>query len=313
MGAGDRRVAVESWSSKRGPVARGAGGSLRSAGGECADGAERWEKDPGAGRSAYGGRVSGPWARAQRRERNKPSWRCPVALRIAICRRGRWWRGWPTLGSIWDRRAVFHRVSKQNELSVAPPQTVGRAFRCRPKDSAGAPASNDRCGAADHHVSEQSDPGRVLLSVLGRRYLQPDDRGLGHREVESADHAGQLIDRICHGQGIAKGQLTLHSDNGGPMTGATMVATLERLGVIPSLSRPAVSDDNPYSESLFKTLKYRPSLIPTALLSIDEARAWVNHFVLGHQGSSQRDPLCHPQLSTPGKGPSDSSQAVGRV
>jgi Integrase core domain len=64
------------------------------------------------------------------------------------------------------------------------------------------------------------------------------------------------------------------------MTGATMVATLERLGVIPSLSRPAVSDDNPYSESLFKTLKYRPSYPDSAFSSIDEARAWVNHFVL---------------------------------
>jgi len=43
------------------------------------------------------------------------------------------------------------------------------------------------------------------------------------------------------------------------MTGATMVATLERLGVIPSFEPSRVSDDNPYSESLFKTLKYRPS------------------------------------------------------
>jgi hypothetical protein len=98
-------------------------------------------------------------------------------------------------------------------------------------------------------------------------------------EVESADHGARLIDRICQEQGIAKGQLTLHSDNGGPMTGATMVATLERLGVIPSLSRPAVSDDNPYSESLFKTLKYRPSYPDSAFSSIDEARQWVRRFV----------------------------------
>ena len=58
-----------------------------------------------------------------------------------------------------------------------------------------------------------------------------------------------------------------------------MVATLERLGVIPSLSRPAVSDDNPYSESLFKTLKYRPSYPDSAFSSIDEARQWVSRFV----------------------------------
>ena len=97
-----------------------------------------------------------------------------------------------------------------------------------------------------------------------------------------------MIDRICQEQGIAKGQLALHSDNGAPMTGATMVATLERLGVIPSLSRPAVSDDNPYSESLFKTLKYRPSYPDSAFSGIDQAREWVSRFVavVQHRTSS---------------------------
>ena len=63
------------------------------------------------------------------------------------------------------------------------------------------------------------------------------------------------------------------------MKGATMLATLQRLGVIPSFSRPKVSDDNPYSESLFKTLKYRPSYPDGAFTSISEARTWVERFV----------------------------------
>jgi len=63
------------------------------------------------------------------------------------------------------------------------------------------------------------------------------------------------------------------------MKGATMLATLERLGVLPSLSRPSVSNDNPYSESLFKTLKYRPSYPDGAFGGIDEAREWVRRFV----------------------------------
>jgi len=63
------------------------------------------------------------------------------------------------------------------------------------------------------------------------------------------------------------------------MKGATMLATLERLGVLPSLSRPSVSDDNPYSESLFKTLKYRPSYPDGAFGGLDEAREWVGRFV----------------------------------
>lgn len=98
-------------------------------------------------------------------------------------------------------------------------------------------------------------------------------------EVESAEHGARLIDRICQEQGITKGKLTLHSDNGAPMKGATMLATLERLGVVPSLSRPSVSDDNPYSEALFKTLKYRPSYPDSAFGGLDEAREWVRRFV----------------------------------
>ena len=63
------------------------------------------------------------------------------------------------------------------------------------------------------------------------------------------------------------------------MKGATMLATLERLGVAPSLSHPSVSDDNPYFESLFKTLKYRPSYPDGAFGGLDQAREWVRHFV----------------------------------
>jgi putative transposase len=98
-------------------------------------------------------------------------------------------------------------------------------------------------------------------------------------EVQSAEHAARLIDGACQEQGIARGKLTLHSDNGAPMKGATMLATLQRLGVVPSLSRPRVSDDNPYSESLFKTLKYRPSYPEGAFGGLDEAREWVRRFV----------------------------------
>ena len=65
----------------------------------------------------------------------------------------------------------------------------------------------------------------------------------------------------------------LHSDNGGPMKGATMLATLQRLGVVPSFSRPRVSDDNPFIEALFRTLKYWPEYPVTGFASVEEARA----------------------------------------
>jgi putative transposase len=63
------------------------------------------------------------------------------------------------------------------------------------------------------------------------------------------------------------------------MKGATMLATLQKLGVIPSFSRPAVSNDNPYSESLFRTLKYTPAYPSKPFSSLEEARAWVLEFV----------------------------------
>jgi transposase InsO family protein len=63
------------------------------------------------------------------------------------------------------------------------------------------------------------------------------------------------------------------------MKGATMLATLQRLGIAPSFSRPRVSNDNPFSESLFKTLKYCPSFPERGFKSIEEAREWVKKFV----------------------------------
>ncbi len=73
--------------------------------------------------------------------------------------------------------------------------------------------------------------------------------------------------------------MVLHADNGSPMKGATMLATLQRLGVVPSFSRPAVSNDNPYSESLFGTMKYTPAFPSQPFESLTAAREWVDRFV----------------------------------
>lgn len=98
-------------------------------------------------------------------------------------------------------------------------------------------------------------------------------------EDERADHASVLIRKTCLAEGIREEGLVLHSDNGGPMKGATMLATLQRLGVVPSFSRPSVSDDNPYSESLFRTLKYTPAYPSRPFASLQAAREWVHRFV----------------------------------
>lgn len=95
---------------------------------------------------------------------------------------------------------------------------------------------------------------------------------------ESAEHASVLISKACLRQGISKDQLVLHSDNGSPMKGATMLNTLQRLGIMPSFSRPSVSDDNPYSEALFRTLKYSPAYPSKPFSGLESARNWMQRF-----------------------------------
>ncbi len=96
---------------------------------------------------------------------------------------------------------------------------------------------------------------------------------------ESAEKAAALLEDICRRQGISANQITVHSDNGGPMKGETMLATMQRLGVAHSRSRPAVSNDNPYAESLFKTLKYRAQLPLKPFADLLQARRWVTELV----------------------------------
>lgn len=100
-------------------------------------------------------------------------------------------------------------------------------------------------------------------------------------ESETAEHASELIKRIYREEKmyVKKEPLVLHSDNGSPMKGATMLETLYTLGIIPSRSRPRVSNDNPYAESIFKTLKYVPNYQPEGFGTLMEARLWVKRFV----------------------------------
>jgi putative transposase len=98
-------------------------------------------------------------------------------------------------------------------------------------------------------------------------------------EEESMDLSARLFTRACFTHGVKPEGLVLHSDNGGPMKGSTMLATLQKLGVVPSFSRPMVSDDNPYSEALFRTMKYRPEYPSRPFESLAHAQGWVDEFV----------------------------------
>jgi transposase InsO family protein len=103
--------------------------------------------------------------------------------------------------------------------------------------------------------------------------------GWAIHDVECANHSATLIDACILSEKVGPGQLHLHSDNGGPMKGSTMLVKLQDLGVVPSFSRPQVSDDNPFSESLFKTLKYCPLYPDVAFKTASAAQDWVSRFV----------------------------------
>jgi putative transposase len=97
-------------------------------------------------------------------------------------------------------------------------------------------------------------------------------------EYQDNKIAAKVFKDICRKLNIPPHQLTLHADNGGPMKGATMLATMQSLGVIKSFSRPATSNDNPFSEALFKTVKYCPSYPQKPFKNIEDAEAWMANF-----------------------------------
>jgi transposase InsO family protein len=96
---------------------------------------------------------------------------------------------------------------------------------------------------------------------------------------ENMELSSLFISEVCREMKVEPEGIVLHSDNGGPMKGATMLATLQKLGIVDSFSRPSVSNDNPYSESLFRTLKYRPEYLSRPFENIDAAKQWVRSFV----------------------------------
>lgn len=99
-------------------------------------------------------------------------------------------------------------------------------------------------------------------------------------DVESAENASKLVRKACLNENIFLNTkpLILHSDNGSPMKGSSLLITLYELGIAPSNSRPRVSNDNAYIESFFKTVKYMPSFPHKGFSTIEEARIWVAQF-----------------------------------
>jgi putative transposase len=113
----------------------------------------------------------------------------------------------------------------------------------------------------------------VILDIFSRYIV-----GWQVAARESAAVAQELIDACCTQQGVVRGQLTIHADRGSPMTAKSTALLYVDLGIAKSHSRPYTSNDNPYSESNFRTLKYRPDM-PEQLGSLEHARQVVRGLV----------------------------------
>ena len=169
--------------------------------------------------------------------------------------------------------ATFYRVLKEERLLSHRRRSKAPVKREKPRLKATGP---------DQVYSW--DITWIKSDVLGLYYylyfvIDIFSRKIIHWEIhnsESSEKAAEMLRKIS-AKKIIRG-LTLHSDNGSPMKGYTMLAMMQALNITPSFSRPRVSTDNPYSESLFRTLKYRP-FYPDRFSSIAEATDWVNGFV----------------------------------
>lgn len=126
----------------------------------------------------------------------------------------------------------------------------------------------------------------VVMDVWSRRIV-----GWTVEGRETADAAAALVQRICRESGVDPHGLVLHADNGKPMRGSTMVSTLQWLGIIPSFSRPHVSDDNPYSEALFRTLKHTPAYPRLPFADAEAASDWMASFVAWYNGEHRHSAI----------------------
>jgi putative transposase len=113
----------------------------------------------------------------------------------------------------------------------------------------------------------------VILDIFSRYIV-----GWQVSARESAAVAQELINACCKQQGVTRGQLTIHADRGSPMVAKSTALLYVDLGIAKSHSRPYTSNDNPYSESNFRTLKYRPEM-PSRLGSLEHARQVVRALV----------------------------------
>lgn len=126
----------------------------------------------------------------------------------------------------------------------------------------------------------------MIIDVFSRKIV-----GWEVHDRECGEYAADLLHRTHLREGIARQESVLHSDNGSPMKAQTMLAMMDKLNVTASFSRPSVSNDNPFSEAAFKTLKYVPMYPEKPFETIEQARQWVHQFVTWYNNEHRHSAL----------------------
>ena len=185
----------------------------------------------------------------------------------------------PTLldeGVYYASEASFYRVLTERELNQPRGRALKREARAKPKEVVA-----DRpnvCWSWDVTLLQPKTTGvffylYMFMDIYSRKIV-----GYEVYSRECGELAKELFQRCMIAEGNPMG-LTLHSDNGAPMKSYTLRAKLNELKVTGSYSRPRTSNDNPFSESLFRTLKYCPAWPEGGFKTIENARLWVAKFV----------------------------------
>jgi putative transposase len=177
--------------------------------------------------------------------------------------------------------STFYRIKRRRKLQRPRPPLAARHVRATHMHRATGP---NQVWSWDITWLPTNVRGKYLYLYMVMDVWSRCVVGWAVEEDESSSLAAELVTRVCREENIDSRGLVLHADNGNAMRGSTMLATLQHLGVIPSFSRPHVSDDNPYSESLFRTVKHTPAYPPHRFASPQDARAWVARFVAWYNG-----------------------------
>lgn len=142
----------------------------------------------------------------------------------------------------------------------------------------------------------------MIVDVYSRKIV-----GWEVHDHESAAAAASVAERAVLAEGCVNRPLVLHSDNGSPMKGATLLETFRRLEIEPSFSRPRVSNDNAYAEALFRTCKYVPDFPTGGFASLAGAREWVHGFVQWYNQAHRHSAI---QYVTPAQRHRGADQAI---